>query len=191
MKTKSLILVLVLALGGSLFADRFAGEANESVRYVDVQKVIEGWDFLQEQSNLLRQQTEAQFEQLKTANAELELAIADLDQYDKNSEEYVSIAFELGVQENSLQEREKFMQANFRRRSARLLDAGVRRIHVVCAELGEREGFSAIMMSPPPLPGPEVQLQDSVMDLQGRWVVWSNNTFDVSDQVIELLKASN
>ncbi|MCP4094223.1 MAG: OmpH family outer membrane protein [Planctomycetes bacterium] len=191
MKTKSLILVLVLALGGSLFADRFAAEANESVRYVDVQKVIEGWDFLQEQSNLLREQTTAQLEQLKADNAELELAIADLDQYDKNSEEYVAIAFSLGVQESNLQEREKFLQANFRRRSARLLDAGVRRIHMACSELGEREGFSAILMSPPPLPGPEVQLQDSVMDMQGRWVVWSNNTFDISDQVIEMLKASN
>lgn len=191
MKTKSLILVLVLALGGSLFADRFNADATESVRYVDVQKVIEGWDFLQEQSVLLRDQTQAQLEQLKADNEQLELAIADLDQYDRASEEYVTMAFQLGVQESNLQEREKFLQANFRRRSARLLDAGVRRIHLVCADLGEREGFSAILMSPPPLPGAEVQLQDSVMDLQGRWVVWSNNTFDVSDQVIELLKASN
>lgn len=191
MKTKLLILALVLALGGSLFADRFAAEASESIRYVDVQKVIEGWDFLQEQSNLLRDQTQAQLEQLQADNAQLEQAIADLDQYDQNSEEYGDMAFSLGVQESNLQEREKFLQANFRRRSARLLDAAVRRIHVVCAELGEREGFSAILMAPPPLPGPEVQLQDSVMDLQGRWVVWSNNTFDISNQVIAMLEEDN
>ncbi len=191
MKTKSLILILLIALGGTVFADRYAAEPKEVVRYIDVQTVIEGWNGLQAQSAELRAQTTLQQEALTADYANYQAAKADLDLLDPDSEEYLDTTFSLSMVEKTLEERAKFMQAKYGQRSTALLEMGVRRIHEACAELGAREGYSAILMAPSALPSPEANLQDAVMDLQGRWVIWSNDTFDVSQQVIDLLNNSD
>jgi Skp family chaperone for outer membrane proteins len=190
MKTKSLILILLLALGGTVFADRFAAEPKEVVRYIDVQTVIEGWSALQQQSQLITEAASQEQEALKADYANFVAAKADLDLLDPASDEYMETAFGLSLVEKALEERIKFTQAKFNQRTTELLEAGVRRIHQACGELGEREGFSAILMAPPALPAPEVNLSDAVLDLQGRWVIWSNNTFNVSTQVIQILNNS-
>lgn len=190
MKSKSLILILLLALGGTVFADRFAAEPKEVVRYVDVQNILEGWTALQAQSKLLMDGAAQEQEALKADYANFVAAKADLDLLNPQSDEYMETAFSLSMIEKSLEERIKFTQAKYNQRTTRLLEMGVRRIHQACAELGQREGFSAILMAPPALPTAEVSLADAVLDLQGRWVLWNNNTFDVSSQVIEILNNS-
>jgi len=189
MKTKTLILILLLAFCSTLVADRFAAEPKEVVRYIDVQTIIEGWTGLQAQSDALRNATTAQQEVLQADFNEYQAAKADLDQLSPESEEYLDASFKLSMVEKTLEERAKFMQSKYSQQSTGLLDRGVREIHAVCAELGAREGFSAILMAPPAMPGPKVALADSVMDLQGRWVIWNNKTFDVSQQVIEILNS--
>ena len=190
MKSKSLILILLLALGSTVFADRFIAEPKEVVRYIDVQTVIEGWSDLQQQSQLLMEAAAVEQEALKADYANFVAAKADLDLLDPQSEEYMETAFGLSMVENTLEERIKFTQAKYQQNTTKLLEMGVRRIHQTCGELGEREGFSAILMAPPALPNAQVNLADAVLDLQGRWVIWNNNTFDVSNQVIEILNNS-
>jgi|FLOH01.1.fsa_nt_gi Skp family chaperone for outer membrane proteins len=189
MKTKSLLLILLLALCSTLVADRFAAEPKEVVRYIDVQTVIEGWTGLQAQSDTLHAATTVQQKVLQADFNAYQAAKADLDQLSPDSEEYLDASFKLSMVEKTLEERAKFMQSKFSKQSTRLLENGVRTIHQVCAEFGAREGFSAILMAPPAMPGPSVSLADSVMDLQGRWVIWSNKTFDVSPQIIEILNS--
>jgi Skp family chaperone for outer membrane proteins len=190
MKSKSLILILLLALGSTVFADRFVAEPKEVVRYIDVQNILEGWEALQAKSQMLTEAATVEQEALQADYANFVSAKSDLDLLDPQSEEYMEKAFSLSMVEKSLEERIKFTQAKFNQRRTKLLEMGVRRIHQACAELGQREGFSAILMAPPAMPGAEVNLADSVLDLQGRWVLWNNNSFDVSNQVIEILNNS-
>jgi Skp family chaperone for outer membrane proteins len=190
MKSKSLILILLLALGGSVFADRFVAEPKEVVRYVDVQRAIEGWSALQEQSEAMRIEYQGLAQALDAAAQQLKSNQADLDMLDPQSDEYINAAFQLNLDENTLKARAEFLTAKYKQQSNMILSIGVQRIHVACAELGEREGFSAILMAPGVLPDASVDPSDVVMELQARWVIWSNNSFDVTDQVVEILNNS-
>ena len=69
-----------------------------------------------------------------------------------------------------------------------MLDAAVRGIHRAAAVLGEREGYGAVMM----MPGDFIDLtqapvQESLDDLETRWVMWAHPDYDVTDQVLAIL----
>ena len=190
MNRKILIPFLILLLGGSLLADRRTADPMEGVRYVDVQVVLEGWTALQQESLKVQARFQQLRDELEVAADALTGAQEDLELLEPSSEAYLDAAFHVTLQEQTLTENAKYLQAKFQRENTQLVKDGVLRIHEACAELGAREGYSAILMTPTPLPGAGVDPAESVLDLQGRWVVWSNPNYDVSAEVLAILNNS-
>ena len=187
MRSTTLILSLLLVVfAGTVYADRSLAEAQEGVRYVDIQRCLTEWPELQAQSNAIRDRYQAMSEGLNAANEDIIGRKAELENLMPTSIEFRDASFSLQIEEEALRARAEWTQKSFANDQTTLLERGVRQIHGVVREIGEKEGFSAILMHPNDIPSLAQNFtpNDSLNEMNSRWVLWSNSTYDLTDQVL-------
>lgn len=187
MRSTTLILSLLLVFfAGTVYADRSLAEAQEGVRYVDIQRCLTEWPDLQAQSNAIRDRYQAMSEGLNASNEDIMGRKAELENLDPTSVEFRDASFSIQIEEEALRARAEWTQKSFANDQTTLLERGVRQIHEVVKEIGEKEGFSAIMMHPNEIPAlaQNFSPNDSLNEMNSRWVLWSNPTYDLTDQVL-------
>lgn len=187
MRSTTLILSLLLVVfAGTVYADRSLADAQESVRYIDIQRCLTDWTDLQDESNAIRDRYQSMSAELNAANEDIIGRKAELENLSKTSVEFRDASFSLQIEEEALRARAEWTQKSFANDQTALLERGVRQIHDVVREIGEKEGFSAIMMHPNDIPAVAQNFtpNDSLNEMNSRWVLWSNPTFDLTDQVL-------
>lgn len=183
------IAVLILAaFAAGLRADRVFPAATELTRYVDVNQCLRAMPEFETGLQALQakyQGEAARLQELATSFKAREMEIAQLA---AGSPAAALANLRLkSAKEAATQEAEYLRRLQGAEADA-LLDSAVRRIHEAAAKVGEREGFSAVMMKP----GQFIDLQqatvmDSLDDLESRWVMWSHSDHDVTPLVLAIL----
>jgi Skp family chaperone for outer membrane proteins len=183
------IAVLVLAaFAAGLRADRVFPAATEATRYVSVSQCLRAMPEFEQglQALQVKYQGEAvRLQELATSFKAQEMEIAQLAAGSPAAtlaELRLQSAKEAATREAEYLSRRQGAEADA------LLDAAVRRIHGAVAAVGEREGFSAMLMKPGDLIDlKQATIMDSLDDLEGRWVMWSHPDHDVTELVLAVL----
>lgn len=189
MRKLALILTLLAVTAGSVFAGRSMAEPKEAVRYIDVQRCLLEWTELQSRSTSVREQFTGLSAQFRERQEQLSAQEEELVTLNPNDPQVQQQAFELQLARETLKAQIEFSNQNYNDLQSRILEEGVRRIHEIAAVIGEREGYSAIMMHPNPLEplSQQFTVRDSIGEMNGRWVLWSNSNYDLSDEVLQQL----
>lgn len=189
MSTRLLIAALLLAaFAAGLRADRILPDASDTVRYVSVNRCLREMPGFEKDMRAIQERYQAEGERLQQVADALRAREAELAQLDPQSAEYQLGQMRVKAEQEATAREAQFLAQNQGREMDTLLDATVRRIHGAAAQLGEREGFGAVMMKP----GSFIDLEkgsvsDSLDDLETRWVMWSHPDFDVTAQVLAIL----
>lgn len=190
MRQTAIILFLLVALAGSVFADRTAADPMEGVRYVDVQRVLVEWESLQQQGEVIQAKFKAQFESFTQQRVGLEDAKLDLKMLDPTSDSFREASFQIKLGEETLRARAEWASQSLGAEQTAALERAMRMIHEATQELGSREGYSSILMAPntvPPL-GENVSANDVLNDMNSRWVMWRNPNYDVTDEILQIVR---
>jgi Skp family chaperone for outer membrane proteins len=187
MRQFALILILLAVSAGSVFAGRSMAEPKEAVRYVDVQRCLLEWDALQARSTAVQQSFQGLSAQFNQAYQDLQAQKDDASM--QEGEARLDLEFQIRIQEETLKAQIEFATNKFNDQQTQLLEEGVRRIHALVAEVGEREGYSAILMHPNPVQpvGEQFSTRDAISEMNNRWVLWNNANYDLTDEVLQLL----
>jgi Skp family chaperone for outer membrane proteins len=189
MKIPTLVLLLLVASASYLAADRSQQDPMEGVRYVDMERCLKDWTAFQAQNESMRATYEAMRKQFQSQNDDLESRKAALEEFDPQSPEYMERAFELDIDVKTLQTRVDWAASKLNEENAVLLARGVARIHEAARQLGESKGYSSIQMAPMALPPANANASDQLRDLEGRWILWSNPNYDVTNEVLQILSS--
>lgn len=187
---KNVLLALLVAaavLASGVFAGRALAPATDAVRSVDIPRILQQFEPMASDFRAMQAKYQAHGDRLRQVADSLKSEKGALAQLDKGSEEYAVRSFQVQRGETALEEEVEFWTNAQRRENEDLLDRAVRRIHVACEEYGKRSGVSAVLMRPGPLP-PNGDARNSLRDLEGRWVIWSNADHDVTDAILAILR---
>ncbi|MGB0953060.1 MAG: OmpH family outer membrane protein [Planctomycetota bacterium] len=189
MRKLALTTILLAVTAGSVFAGRSLAEPKEAVRYIDVQRCLVEWTDLQDRSTAVREQFSGLSDQFRQRQEMLAAQEEELVTLNPALPAVQQQAFELQLARETLKAQVEFSNKNYNDMQSQILEEGVRRIHEIAATIGEREGYSAIMMHPNPLEpiGAQFSVRDSITEMNGRWVLWSNSNYDLSDEVLQQL----
>jgi len=154
-----------------------------------VQRVLVEWDTLQMQGEAIQAKYQAQFEELKQQGAGLESAQMDLEFLDETSEAFRDAAFRIKLGEETLRARADWARQSLGEDQTADLERAMRIIHEAVQELGSREGYSSILMSPNPVAplSDTVSATDVLNDMNSRWVMWRNPNYDVTDAILQIV----
>jgi len=190
MRQSAIILFLLVALAGSIFADRSAADPMEGVRYVDVQRVLMEWDTLQKQGESIQAKYKAQFDEFTNLKNELENSKMDLEALDESSEAFREATFRIKLGEETLRARAEWARQGLGEEQTAALERAMRLIHEAVQELGSREGYSSILMAPNPIPalGNNASANEVLNDMNSRWVMWRNPNYDVTDAILQIVQ---
>jgi len=176
------------ALAGGLYAGRATAPATDSIRTVDISRILQEFEPMAKDYETLRLKYQPQGDRLRKLSDDIKSEKGQLSQLDRASAEYEARNFQVQLREETLKQELEFWTTAQRRESEVLLDKSVRRVHGACEIYGGRSGVSAVLMRPGPLPDP-ADPRNSLRDLEGRWVVWANPEHDVTDAVLAILRA--
>ena len=184
------IIVLLIALTGSLVANRNAAEPQDMVRYVDLSRCMSesvvhraAVGNFSENFDQVKQQLEQRADVLREKYSELEIK-------DPFSESHKALLSQIKYAEESLKFDGQMAQRQASDQNDELFARVLVQINQACAAVGERNGYSALFFKEM---GPNVQFPDTATKvdmLSKRTLNWSNPAYDVTDQVIEMLNAS-
>lgn len=191
MRKLALILLLLAVTAGSVFAGRSMAEPKEAVRYVDVQRCLLEWEALQASSSQVQQDFQGMSAQFNQAYQDLQAQKDEISMMDAASPARRDQEFQVRIAEETLKAQVEYATGKFNEAQTQLLEQGVRDIHAAIAEVGERGGFSAILMHPNPVQAVNEQFttRDAIAEMNGRWVIWNNPNYDLTDEVLQLLNA--
>lgn len=189
MRQTAIILFLVVALAGSIFADRTAADPMEGVRYVDVQRVLVEWEALQKDGEAIQTKYKAQFDGFSQQRMNLENEKMDLETLDKSGEAFREASFRIKLGEETLRARAEWARQSLGEEQTAVLERAMRVIHEAVQELGSREGYSSILMAPNPVAplSEQVTANDVLNDMNSRWVMWRNPNYDVTDAILQIV----
>ncbi|MDA0666395.1 MAG: OmpH family outer membrane protein [Planctomycetota bacterium] len=189
MRQTAIILFLLVALAGFVFADRTAADPMEGVRYVDVQRVLVEWETLQKEGESIQAKYKAQFEELNQERSGLENAKMDLDTLDPATGAFREATFRIKLGEETLRARAEWARQGLGEDQTAALERAMRIIHEAVQELGSREGYSSILMAPNPVASlsDTVSTNDVLNDMNSRWVMWRNPNYDVTDEILQIV----
>lgn len=187
MRNLALILVLLAVTAGSVFAGRSMAEPKEAIRYVDVQRCLLEWESLQAQSAATQQKFQGLSQGFNDAYQELQAQKDEASLMDGVSRR--DLEFQIRIAEETLKAQIEYTTNSFNEEQTLLLEQGVRDIHAAIDQLGEREGYSAILMHPNPVQAVSETFttRDAISEMNNRWVLWNNPNYDLTDEVLQLL----
>jgi Skp family chaperone for outer membrane proteins len=184
------IIVLLIALTGSLVANRNTAEPQDMVRYVDFSRCMaESTAHQSAIANLttsfaqIRQQLEQQAAVVQKKYSELEIK-------DPSSESYKTLRSQIKYDEENLKFDGQMAQRRASDQENELFARVLVQINQACAAVGERNGYSALFAKEMGLNAQFPDVATKVDMLSKRTLNWSNPAYDVTDQVIEMLNAS-
>jgi len=189
MKLTTLLLIALASTTAFLAADRSQADPMEGVRYVDMQRCLQEWPALQAQSESLQATYTAMRNQFQSQGLDLQSREAALEEFDPASTQYQDAAFQLDLDGKTLKARVDWAGKRLRDDQASLLARGVAKIHQAARQLGADRGYSAVLMAPMALPDATGNLGEQLRDLESRWVMWSNPSYDVTNDVLQILSA--
>jgi Skp family chaperone for outer membrane proteins len=176
------------AVAGGLYAGRASAPATETIRTVDISRILQDFEPMAKEYEALRLKYQPQGDRLRKFSDDIKSEKGQLAQLDRASEEFNTRNFQVQLREKTLEQELEFWTTAQRRESEVLLDRSVRRVHAACDVYGARSGVSAVLMRPGPLPDSAGDPRNSLRDLEGRWVVWANPEHDVTDAVLAILR---
>lgn len=184
-----IVCVLVVCVAGSrlLMADREYPQVQSEIRFLDLQRCLDDFKAVQAQmENLV-----AEFENKRTEFAKEESQFAEMEGkmavMDPQNVEFARLRFQLESGRDSLEQRKKFESALLERRRIELFISAYKEIQIAAAEYGRNQGFGAIVLNPGNLDELPPDLQAAMQALQVRSVLWTNSSYDVTDQVVQVL----
>lgn len=186
-KTALCLALAAAALAGGLIAGRASAPPSDSVRSVDIPRVLQEFEPMARQYEALRVKYQAQGDRLRQLSDAIKSEKGALAQLDKSSEEFAVRSFQIQLREKTLEEELQFWTGAQRGENEALLEQSVRRIHAACEDYGKRTGVSAVIMRPGPLPAAG-DTRNALRDLESRWIVWSNPDHDVTEAVLAILR---
>jgi len=189
MKIPTLVLLLLVSTASYLAADRSQQDPMEGVRYINMERCLQDWSEFQAENNAMRASFEAMRQQFQAKNVDIDSRKAALEEFDPQSPEYTERAFELEIDIQTLQARVDWAAQKLNEQSAALLARGVASIHEAARQLGEQQGYSSIQMAPMALPPTNINPSEQLRDLEGRWILWSNPNYDVTNEVLQILSS--
>lgn len=189
MKIPTLVLLFLVSTTTYLVADRSEQDPMEGVRYINMERCLQDWTGFQAQSESLRATYTAMRNQFQSQGEDLQSREAALEEFDPQSPEYMERAFELDLDMKTLQARIDWASKKLNEEQSALLARGVARIHEATRDLGAQRGYSSIQMAPMALPPADANPSDQLRDLEGRWILWANPNYDVTDEVLQILSS--
>lgn len=178
------------AFAAGVFARRDAADPAELVRHVDVSRLLEEHQPFTAAYETMVAKYKPEVDLLRQMNESIRAQRGELAAMDESSEEYRVLKFEVELLEKMLATKLEFWNAAQSREREKLLQLSVSRIYEACAEYGRRSGVGSVLMRPPPLPTAATESGSALRDLENRWVIWSHEDHDVTDQVLAILRES-
>lgn len=182
--------VSVATFAAGVFAHRDAAEPAEMVRTVDISRLLEEFEPFTAAYQAMVAKYKPEVDRLRQMNDSIKAQRGELAAMDDKSEEYRVLKFEIELLEKTLATKLDFWNAAQLREREKLLQLSVSRIYEACAEYGRRSGVGSVLMKPAPLPGASEDSGGALRDLENRWVIWSHEDHDVTEQVLAILRES-
>lgn len=180
--------VCVLFLGaGLLSADRAAQDPTQGLRFVDLQRCFEGYAPVQSEMDRLREALNRKIQEFKGREAALKEQESELSLLDPGSEAYAEKAFGLESSRVALDRDRQFTLDRLQTQRLQLFVRSYEDVQRAAVELGGSRGYGAVLVVPPPADKLPADLQSRTEILQNRSVLWSNPTYDVTDEVLRIL----
>lgn len=173
---------------GSLLAARDAAEPSESVRTVDIARILDEFEPFRASFQVMLAKYQPEQDRLRKLADSIKSQRGELTQMDQKSEQFRIQSFQVNLLEKTHETEAEFWVNALQRDRENLLRIGVTRVHEACAEYGRRTGVGVVMMKPGTLPLPTETANSALRDLESRWVIWSNTDHDVTDAVIGILR---
>jgi Skp family chaperone for outer membrane proteins len=183
-------IVLLIALTGSLVANRNVAEPQDVVRYVDFSRCMtESDDYQAAVANLAARLSQIELQLQQKADA-LKEKYSELEIKDPTSESYNTLLSQLKYSEESLKFDRQMAQRQLSDQDNELFARVLVQINQACAAVGERRGYSALFAKEIGLNAQFRDVATKVEMLSTRTLNWSNPDHDVTNEVIEMLNAS-
>jgi Skp family chaperone for outer membrane proteins len=183
----SLILFLLLALAGSLIANRNSSVPQEGIRYVNLDFCLQQWNNYSVVREQLTQETQQLTEQISTQAAVIQGKRDELELLDPASVAGQELSMQITVAEDTLKFQQQMAGRQMQERSNSAFSRALVEINQACAEVGEQNGYSAIVTIPADLDKVYPDSATKLNQLSSRWVNWTNPAYDISAQVIQVL----
>ncbi len=185
----TVIIVLLIALTGSLVANRNVADPQEGVRYVDVTRcLMESVEYRAAKEGLIgefkkvEQQLQEQIDMLQKKFAELELK-------DPASDSFIQLKKQIRYAEEKLKFDQQMAQAQFAELDNELIARVLIQVNQACAIVGERNGYSGVFTKEMNLNVAFPDTATKIDILSKRSINWSNSAYDVTNQVVELMNS--
>ena len=183
----SLILFLLLALAGSLIANRSSSVPQEGIRYVNLDFCLQQWNNYSVVREQLTQETQQLTKQISTQAAVIQGKRDELELLDPASVAGQELSMQITVAEDTLKFQQQMAGRQMQERSNSAFSRALVEINQACAEVGEQNGYSAIVTIPADLDKVYPDSTTKLNQLSSRLVNWTNPAYDISAQVVQVL----
>ena len=184
------IIVLLIALTGSLVANRNAAAPQDMVRYVDILRCMDASAAFRAEKAQLTVRSDNAAKGIKQMRDALQQKSSELAILDTSSERFRTLRRELQYDEAAIDFRSNLLQSQLTDKDFEIAQRVLVQINQACAAVGERNGYSALFAKEANLNVQFPEVATKVDVLLKRTLNWSNPAYDVTGQVIEMLNAS-
>ena len=181
-----------MACFGLTLAANIKFEAPQDVvRYVDIDRTLEGWagyqsvrERLSAETQRLRSGLESQAQQLQSMASELEIL-------DSESQAYFELKLKINVAEETLQFQQNMALNQMQERANAAFLSALKAVNEAVVYVGESSGYSSILFVPRSLDNPNMDQSAMLTELTNRQVAFVNPAHDVTQQVVDVLNKPN
>ena len=164
-------------------------QPGDGVRFVDMQRCFDAYGPIQQEMERLRDALNRSREEFAAREQSLKEQEGELAPLDPNSEEFQQRVYALESSKLMLERDMQYRQASLNVRRLELFLRSYDEVQKAAAQLAATSGWGALLVVPttPEALGDQ-DLAARVQTLQNRAVLFSNPTYDVTDQLIAILR---
>ncbi len=192
MNRSQLILLSALFLLGAstaLVADRAGQDPNPGQRYVDMQRCFDGYQGAQKEVARLNELYKGKVEEFRQREQRIHEMEGDLAVLEQGSDAWAEKKLAYEKEKADLDREKQFQAERLKKSQLELFWRTYQAVQRVSGQIGQENGFGAILVVPLPVDGLPADLPTAVETLQGRSVLWTNPNYDITDQVLAALNA--
>ena len=177
--------------GFTLVANIKLQPPQEIIRYVDIDKALEGWTGYQLVRERLGAETQRLRSGLELQAQELQSMASELELLDSESQAYFELKLQINVAEETLQFQQNMALNQMQERANTAFLSALTAVNEAVSKIGESSGYSAILFVPRSLNNPGMDQSAVLTELTNRQVAFVNPAHDVTQQVIDVLNQLN